>query len=271
LKLKARVKDDRLLGMLESSAGDAITLDLTVSEDGQSFKGEGDSWGKTIIYEAKKIDPTSKPDAVTKKMPETFDPKAPWTGTWKVDSTHHYDPTFWELKQSGNKISFNNVKGKAEASGNYLKGWYEGTIGPHRSFSIKIAEDSLSFKGKADMGSATIYLKGKRLGVITEQVVREKTVAVNPNEPWTGTWKVTGPETGDLVLNLKQSGNKIKSIRGSTYNFRGKVKGNRLKGWYVGRGVHIIVDLKISQDAMSFKGKESFYGKTYKLKGERQK
>jgi hypothetical protein len=267
-KLKAKVKEDRLLGMLESSAGDVVTLDLKVSEDGQSFKGEGDSFGKTIIYQAKKIDPISKPDTVTKKTPETFNPNEPWTGMWKVDSTHHYDPSFWEIKQSGNTIKFNNIKGKAEVKGTYLKGWYEGTLSGHRrSFSIKIADDGLTFKGKADMGIATIQLKGTRLGNLTEPV---PVIKVDPNEPWTGTWKVTGFVDGDRAWEIKQNGSKVICTRDSPDKIRGKVKGYWLKGF----SRNNTFKLKLSHDLKSFEGKAvhriSSYGGTQHLKGERQ-
>ncbi len=102
------------------------------------------------------------------------------------------------------------------------------------------------------------------------ETLSEQDLRLNPNEPWTGTWKVTGTPYGNLVLNLKQSGNKIKSIRGSTHDFRGKVKGNRLKAWYIEMDTQAPVDLKISQDSMSFKGKGLVWRKTFYLKGERQ-
>ena len=99
-------------------------------------------------------------------------------------------------------------------------------------------------------------------------------MAYNPNEPWTGIWsvkRVSGYASGGrFVLKLKQTANKVKSIRGSSYDVRAKVKGNRLKGRYTGGFVDYLVELKISQDFMSFEGKQSYHGKTTKLKGERQ-
>jgi hypothetical protein len=97
-----------------------------------------------------------------------------------------------------------------------------------------------------------------------------KSLAFNPKEPWTGTWKVTGGQWGDRVFKLEQTGNKVNSIRGSSNKLKAKVEGNRLKGWYVWTGTQIRFDFEISQDGMSLKGKETWRG-TYKLKGERQK
>jgi len=96
-------------------------------------------------------------------------------------------------------------------------------------------------------------------------------VQVDKKEPWTGTWKVTGGVWGDYVLKLKQTANMVKSIRGSSYDMKAKVKEDRLKGWYTGTSVDIRIELTISQDGMSLKGKESILGRTHKLKGERQK
>ena len=98
-------------------------------------------------------------------------------------------------------------------------------------------------------------------------------VIVNPNEPWTGTWKITGHSRGAFVLKLKQSGNTVKSIRGSDFNFKGKVKGDRLKGWLPDNSDDIHYDFKVSGDFTSFKGVVSSTRNLnrYKLKGERQK
>jgi hypothetical protein len=52
---------------------------------------------------------------------------------------------------------------------------------------------------------------------------------------------------------------------------KAKVKEDRLKGWYTGTPVDMRFELTISQDSMSLKGKEIVRGRTYKLKGERQK
>ena len=94
--------------------------------------------------------------------------------------------------------------------------------------------------------------------------------AINPKEPWTGTWKVRGSPWGDMVFKLKQSGNKVKSIRGRSNRLKAKVKGDRLKGWYEA-GVTVPIDFKIAKDSKSFKGTEFRAGTgTVYLKGERQ-
>jgi len=104
---------------------------------------------------------------------------------------------------------------------------------------------------------------------ISPEDSKPKPLTFNPNEPWTGTWKVTGGPWGGFVLKLKQSGNMVKSIRGSDHDIKAKVKGDRLKGWY-GDTVQIHIDFKISKDCTLFKGKGSWYQGTFYLKGERQ-
>lgn len=102
------------------------------------------------------------------------------------------------------------------------------------------------------------------------QMAAISAVKINKEEPWTGTWKVKRSEYGDIILNLKQRGNKVKSTRGSTRDFGGKVSGNHLKGWLMEMETHSTVKLKLSQDSMSFKGKGFIWGKTHYLEGERQ-
>jgi hypothetical protein len=109
-----------------------------------------------------------------------------------------------------------------------------------------------------------IQKKGKRAKAETKQV------AFNPKEPWTGKWRITGGEHGVMHLNLKQTGETVKYIKGSSHNLRGKVEGNRLKGWYDELQTVVRVDLTISQDKMSFKGKEVIFKRTSKLTGERE-
>jgi len=93
---------------------------------------------------------------------------------------------------------------------------------------------------------------------------------INPNEPWTGTWKVTGSLHGTFVLKLKQSGSTVKSIRGSDINFKGKVEGDRLKGRYYRGGFEVNTNCKITHDFKSFQGLASIDFNTYSTKGERQ-
>jgi len=116
---------------------------------------------------------------------------------------------------------------------------------------------------------ATMIEEPKILAKIEPKIEPKIAVIVNPNEPWTGTWKVTGSPWGGFVLKLKQSGNMVKSIRGSDHDIKAKVKGDRLKGWY-GDTVQIHIDFKISEDCILFKGKGSWYQGTFYLKGERQ-
>lgn len=94
-------------------------------------------------------------------------------------------------------------------------------------------------------------------------------VNVNSNEPWTGTWKVTGSPWGNFVLKLKQSGSEVKSIQGSERNWKAKAKGDRLTGWYL-YIYRTNIDVKISDDFTSFQGKVFIKSESHKIKGERQ-
>ena len=76
-----------------------------------------------------------------------------------------------------------------------------------------------------------------------------------------------------MYFNLKQSGDKVKSTRGSSASLKANVIGNRLKGLYSGA---IDFNFKITEDYKSFKGKAWppsgwSIGNTLYLKGERQK
>ena len=116
---------------------------------------------------------------------------------------------------------------------------------------------------------ATMIEEPKILAKIEPKIEPKIAVIVNPNEPWTGTWKVKGGPWGSFVLKLKQSGNMVKSIRGSDVDMKAKVKEDRLKGLY-GDTVQIHIDFKISEDFTLFKGKGSWYQGTFYLKGERK-
>ncbi len=96
----------------------------------------------------------------------------------------------------------------------------------------------------------------------TSEQLSEQDLSFNPNEPWTGIWKVTTPEPSgfvdDYVLKLKQNSNPVNSVKGSDFKFKGKVVGNRLKGRFRDDEVQMIHDInvKISDDLKSFEGKD---------------
>lgn len=103
---------------------------------------------------------------------------------------------------------------------------------------------------------AAIIIEQKIPAKIEPKIEPKIEVIVNPDEPWTGTWKVTGGYRGDMYFKLKQSGNRVKSIRGCAYDLKAKVKGDRLIGWYAyGFGLIINFNFKISEDYKTFKGK----------------
>ncbi len=95
----------------------------------------------------------------------------------------------------------------------------------------------------------------------TEQLIEENESS-NVKESWTGTWNVTGrvgiSVTGRYVLVLRQDDNKVKSIRGSSFDFKGNVVGNQLKGRFKddSHGLLHRLTLKMSEDLKSFEGKD---------------
>ncbi len=80
-------------------------------------------------------------------------------------------------------------------------------------------------------------------------------VAFNPQEPWTGKWKVEGSRIVGGTWGMKQSGRTVKSNSDSFYPIEAKVVGNQLEGKVVGDydTVHKFV-LNLSSDGQSFEG-----------------
>ena len=91
---------------------------------------------------------------------------------------------------------------------------------------------------------------------------------INENEPWTGKWKVESSSAGRGVWAMKQTGEIVKSTAVSTYYFRGKVRGNQLKG-ILERGSDQSFTMEMPPDAMSFKGTLVIWNRPYQLKGQR--
>ena len=95
-------------------------------------------------------------------------------------------------------------------------------------------------------------------------------VKINEKEPWTGKWKVESTYQWDGMWAMKQEGEIVKSTGVSDYDFKGKVKGNQLKGKMVDDyGMVLPVVIEMPSDGMSFKGTLEFIGWTYHLKGNR--
>jgi len=95
----------------------------------------------------------------------------------------------------------------------------------------------------------------------TSEQLSDEDLSFNPNEPWTGIWKVataTGGDISDFVLKLKQDSNLVNSVKGSDFKFKGKVVGNRLEGRFRDDELQMIHDInvKISDDLKSFEGKD---------------
>jgi hypothetical protein len=75
------------------------------------------------------------------------------------------------------------------------------------------------------------------------------------------------------VWAMKQEGQIVKSTRDSSFDFKGKVQGNQLKGklnYQSGNYLPFIIE--IPSDGRSFKGSLSYFGgRQYFLKGKRIK
>ena len=90
---------------------------------------------------------------------------------------------------------------------------------------------------------------------VAEGSVPKIAVNVNPEEPWTGKWRVEGHITLKGIWAMKQSGTIVKSTKESYYEFKGKVRGNQLEGKLTGdynQTQNIVITL--SADGQSFKG-----------------
>ena len=112
----------------------------------------------------------------------------------------------------------------------------------------------------------------------SEKSGTEQPAKLNVDEPWTGTWHVTG--IGDAgaasqdtahILELKQNGNRVISTQGSMIKFEGECSGNELKGSHIDdHGLLHRLNVKISDDLKSFEGEDRFSIVTRHVKGVRQ-
>ena len=97
------------------------------------------------------------------------------------------------------------------------------------------------------------------------------TIRFNEKEPWTGKWKVESSSQGGGIWAMKQEGDIVISTRDSDYEFKGKVKGNQLKGKMAGAsGSYDPFIIEMLSDRMSFKGTADMAtSRTNHLKGKR--
>ena len=91
---------------------------------------------------------------------------------------------------------------------------------------------------------------------------------INEKEPWTGKWKVESSSAGRGVWAMKQTGGIVESTADSTFEFRGRVRGNQLKG-FLERGSDQSFTMEMPPDALSFKGTLVIWNRPYHLKGKR--
>jgi hypothetical protein len=79
----------------------------------------------------------------------------------------------------------------------------------------------------------------------------------NPEEPWTGKWKIEGHKSAQGIWTLKQSRNKIISTEDSMLEIEGRAVGSQFEGKYEAMNVNnyfYSFKVKISSDGLSFKG-----------------
>jgi hypothetical protein len=113
--------------------------------------------------------------------------------------------------------------------------------------------------------NATVY-PAKEKPSKPKNNVTVSTVKVNPNEPWTGEWKVEGSSVGGIWI-FKQSGKEVVTTAGSSIDLIGRVEGNKLKGRRKVIGTPFAV--KISPDYMSFEGYVKGQPTAYFVKGKK--
>jgi hypothetical protein len=96
-------------------------------------------------------------------------------------------------------------------------------------------------------------------------------IKINEKEPWTGKWKVESSSRGGGIWAMKQKGDIVESTRDSAYDYKGKVRGNQLKGNIVGASRMLLpFVLEMSSDGMSFQGTADIAtSKNNHLKGRR--
>ena len=83
---------------------------------------------------------------------------------------------------------------------------------------------------------------------------------VDPVEPWTGVWDVQGSRHMSGPWAMKQSGKIVKSTKDSLYEFKGKVRGNQLKGTILGdNNIRREFVLSLSSDGLRFDGSAGSY------------
>ncbi len=73
---------------------------------------------------------------------------------------------------------------------------------------------------------------------------------------------------GRGVWAMKQTGGIVESTADSTYYFRGRVRGNQLKGFWEGMS-DVTFTKEMPLDALSFKGTLVIWNRPYHLKGKR--
>jgi hypothetical protein len=90
---------------------------------------------------------------------------------------------------------------------------------------------------------------------LAEGNVQKIAVNVNPEEPWTGKWKVEGSLAVGGIWVMKQSGRTVKSTKDSYYKIEGEVVGNQLEGKVLGEAnIHWNFVINISSDGQAFIG-----------------
>lgn len=224
-----------------------------VAED---LRAQIESLGYVIQPKTMPLKATESPVATF--SPAKVDPTEPWTGEWEVEGFPVYGG-IWRMKQTGmivksTKGSMRDFKGKVK--GNQLKGRLQsaGSATVRLPFVIKISSDGLSFEGIIETPWRNGLIKGKRK---TGHIASADPVNFNSAEPWTGVWNVQGHIYCSGRWSLVQTERIVKSTKDSTYEIKGKTKGNQLKGRFsssTSTSQFNRFTIKLSSDGLSFYG-----------------
>ena len=87
-------------------------------------------------------------------------------------------------------------------------------------------------------------------------VQQPESVSVDAKEPWSGKWRITGGHLGGIWA-LKQDGDRVSSVLGSSYSLDATVSGTTLTGRWseVGLSRGGPFTATVSEDGLSFSGK----------------
>ncbi|MBW2408097.1 MAG: hypothetical protein JRF17_12055 [Deltaproteobacteria bacterium] len=161
----------------------------------------------------------------------------------------------------------NNVVGKAAAIREvFAGGGY--TIGAWKTVFNDVANDvAEDLRAQIESLGYVVQPKSMPQKATDSPVATFSPAKVDPTEPWTGVWLVDGGRLMGGTWGMRQTGSIVKSTEDSYYEFKGKVRGNKLEGKIKGDyGEYRNFVITLSSDGFEFQGKSG----THHLKGKRK-